>query len=115
MNEIQVNGIKGYGYHGCMDEEALIGQLYVVDVKLWADFLEAAEEDDLTKTVDYVEVNRIVQQQLKHRSKLIETVTLRIAKELKSIELVQKVEVTVCKPSPPINGDVESVCTTVTL
>ncbi|NNC83350.1 MAG: dihydroneopterin aldolase [Flavobacteriales bacterium] len=115
MNSIHINGIKGYGYHGCMEEESLIGQLYVVDVILRTDFTEAARTDDLKKTVDYVEVNRVVQEQLRKRSKLIETVTLRIAEDLMKLEGVEGVEVKVCKPSPPINGDVEAVCTTVTL
>ena len=38
MNKISVEGIKGYGYHGCMDEEARIGQHYVVDVHMEIDF-----------------------------------------------------------------------------
>ena len=115
MNKISVEGIKGYGYHGCMDEEARIGQHYVVDVHMKTDFLEAAEEDDLSKTVDYVEVNKVVKEELAHRSKLIETVSLRLAPRTLSIDNVQAVEVKVCKPAPPINGDVDRVCTIVTL
>lgn len=115
MNRISVEGIKGYGYHGCMDEEARIGQPYVVDVHMETDFMAAAEEDNLSKTVDYVEVNRIVKEELAQRAKLIENVALRIAKRIKSLERVQSVEVRVCKPAPPINGDVDRVCTSVTL
>lgn len=115
MNRITVEGIKGYGFHGCMDEEAKIGQLYVVDVYIDTDFMEAAREDSLELTVDYVLVNRIVKEELARRSKLIETVALRIAERIKEDEKVKQVEVKVCKPSPPINGDVDRVCTSVTL
>ncbi len=115
MNRISVEGIKGYGYHGCMDEEARIGQQYVVDVHMDTDFMEAALEDDLSKTVDYVEVNKIVKEELAKRSKLIEHLALRIAQRIQEMERVQTVEVKVCKPAPPINGDVDRVCTTVTL
>ncbi|NND94810.1 MAG: dihydroneopterin aldolase [Flavobacteriales bacterium] len=115
MNQIIVKGIKGYGFHGCMDEEAKIGQLYIVDIMLDTDFKEAAENDKLSLTVDYVELNRIVQEELKIRSRLIESVTYKIAERIKSIDMVHAVEVRVCKPAPPINGDVESVCTIVTL
>ena len=115
MNKISVEGIKGYGYHGCMDEEARIGQQYVVDVLMDIDFMEAAEKDDLSKTVDYVEVNKIVKEELAQRAKLIENVSLRIARRIKALERVERVQVKVCKPAPPINGDVDRVCTTVTL
>jgi len=115
MNKISVEGIKGYAYHGCLDEEARIGQQYVIDVHMDTDFMEAAEEDMLSKTIDYVEVNKIVKEELAVRAKLIENVALRIARRIKKIEKVQQVEVRVCKPAPPINGDVDRVCTSVTL
>lgn len=115
MNRISVVGIKGYGYHGCMDEEARIGQHYVVDVFMETDFMEAAENDDLSQTIDYVDIHKVVKEELGQRAKLIENVALRIAKRIKSIERVYSVEVRVCKPAPPINGDVDRVCTTVTL
>lgn len=115
MNTITVEGIKVYGYHGCMEEEATIGQHYVVDVFIDTNFMEAAEEDDLSKTVDYVLVNRIVTEEVAQRAKLIENVALRIAKRIKASKGAETVKVRVCKPAPPIDGDVDRVCTTVTL
>jgi 7,8-dihydroneopterin aldolase/epimerase/oxygenase len=115
MHKISVEGIKAYGYHGCMEEEALIGQPYVIDVLMDVDFQEAAEEDDLHKTVDYVLINRIAVEEVSKRSKLIESVAWRIANRIKEDLRVLAVEVRVCKPAPPINGNVDRVCTTVTL
>ena len=34
MGIININGIKVYAYHGCMEEEAIIGGNYIVDVKI---------------------------------------------------------------------------------
>lgn len=115
MNRITVEGISAYGYHGCMKEEEKIGQKYQVDVILDMDFMLAARMDDLSETLDYVYVNKVVIEEMGVRSKLIETVTLRIAERLKNDIRVIRVEVKVCKPTPPINGDVERVCTIVTL
>jgi 7,8-dihydroneopterin aldolase/epimerase/oxygenase len=115
MHKISIEGIKAYGFHGCMEEEARIGQPYIVDVHLTVDFSDAAKEDDLKKTVDYVMVNKVVKEEIGRRSKLIETVAWRIAQRIQQEPLVQGIEVRVCKPAPPINGDVERVCTTVTL
>jgi dihydroneopterin aldolase len=110
MNRIDLVGIKCYAYHGCLAEETKIGQEYVVDVSLWLDFSEAAQNDDLSKTIDYVEVNHIVEQQMAIPNKLIERVGQRIITELKQrfIQL-NTCSVTIKKINPPINGNVDYV------
>lgn len=113
MGIIRVNQIKVYAYHGCLDEEGTIGCDYEVDVELHTDFQEAAENDDLTKTIDYVVVNRVVKEEMKIRAKLIEHVGLRIVRKLKStLDTAEKVIVTVRKINPPINGHVHHVSVT---
>ena len=111
---IEVNGIKIYAFHGCLPEEAEIGGHYRVDVMLNTDFGVAAELDDLSKTVDYVVVNKIVAEEMKIRSKLIEHVGQRIITRLKNeIHRIDFIRVKVIKISPPINGDVDSVGITI--
>lgn len=110
MHKIEVNSIKLYANHGCMEEEGLIGGEYIVDVHLWLDFSEAAENDKLIDTVDYVVVNQIVSAQMQERSKLIEHAGWRIHSALKrEFEQCEKIRVKVTKIAPPINGDVENV------
>lgn len=109
-HKIEVNGIQLYAFHGCLDEEARIGGNYQVDVKILTDFSEAALQDDLTKTVDYVAVNKIVGEEMAIRSKLIEHVGLRILNRLKAeIPHPASYNVRIIKISPPINGDVKNV------
>ncbi len=110
INIIKVNRIKVYAYHGCLPEEGIIGGNYEVNVVLHTNFIEAAKTDDLTKTIDYVLVNKIVEEEMAIRSKLIEQVGLRILNRFK-IELnnLDKSHIEIVKISPPINGDVESV------
>lgn len=109
-HKIEVNGIQLYAFHGCLEEEELIGGNYQVDVKIITDFTEAALVDDLTKTVDYVAVNEIVAEEMAIRSKLIEHVGLRILNRLKKeINHPASYTVRIVKISPPINGDVNNV------
>ena len=109
-HSIEVNGIKLYANHGCLSEEAAIGGHYEVDVLLVTDFTEAALRDDLSQTIDYVLVNKIVQEEMAIRSKLIEHVGQRIIGRIKQeAKAVHKVRVKVIKISPPINGDVNNV------
>ena len=114
MGIINVNGIKLYAYHGCLEEEAVIGGNYIVDVKIETDFTQAQVEDDLSKTVDYVIVFNIVKAQMAIRSKLIEhAAALIVGGLIKQIPAIQHVEVKLTKINPPMNGEVKEVSVTV--
>ncbi|MES2798502.1 MAG: dihydroneopterin aldolase [Bacteroidota bacterium] len=107
---IEINNIKIYAFHGCLVEEEKIGGNYAVDVMLNTDFSGAAQTDDLEKTIDYVVVNKIVQEEMSIRSKLIEHVGQRIVNRLKNEILgLFSLRVKIIKICPPINGDVENV------
>lgn len=107
---VAVNGIKLYAFHGCLPEEAAIGGHYIVDVEITTDFTTGMQEDRLEKTVDYVDVNRIVAREMATRSKLIEHVGYRILQGIKAeIKDVNSVKIKVTKLTPPINGDVDNV------
>ena len=107
---IEVNGIKLYAFHGCLPEETKIGGHYLVDVHMVTNFQKAAEEDTLEDTIDYVDVNRIIKEEMAIPSKLIEHVgqriLVRMEKELKNLDGVR---IKITKICPPINGDVENV------
>jgi 7,8-dihydroneopterin aldolase/epimerase/oxygenase len=110
MGIININGINIHAFHGCMKEEEVIGGHYVVDIKIETDFEEAATNDDLTKTVDYVKVNEIVRREMAIRSKLIETVGKRIIDSLMiEIPLIESATVIVTKSNPPVKGGIENV------
>lgn len=114
MHQITVQGINIYAYHGCLEEEGLIGTNYTVDVIMETDFTEAAQTDDLNKTIDYVIVYQIVKKQMAIRSKLIEQVGQRIVDEIKAtFATIKKLEVKVTKLNPPMNGDVNRVSITI--
>lgn len=114
MNIISIEGIKLYAYHGCLEEEALIGGRYIVDVFLEADLEKAENTDDLNETIDYVKVYEIVKVQMAIRSRLIEHVAKRISEEIrKEFNKLTRLEVKVTKLIPPMNGDVEKVSYTI--
>ncbi len=110
MDRIEVEGIRLYGYHGCLDEEGKIGTEYNAHVTVWGDLSKAAASDNLNDTLDYVIINRIVAREVATRSKLIETVAQRIIDALfGEMTNVRKAQVKLSKLYPPINGDVERV------
>jgi dihydroneopterin aldolase len=115
VGTIHVKGIKLYAFHGCLEEEAVIGGNYIVDVKIETDFSRAQVTDELSKTVDYVDVYAIVKEQMSVRCRLIEHAAALIAGGLiKQLPAIERTEVTVTKINPPMNGDVAEVSVTVT-
>ena len=110
INKINIEGIKLYAYHGCLDEEAKIGANYIVDVYITTDFSKAAVSDDLHETIDYCVIYEISKKQMAVRSKLIEQVCKRIFDEVMSeFQSIKSLRVKVTKLSPPMNGNVEQV------
>lgn len=110
MGKIEVNGLRFYSHHGCMEQETKIGGNYMVDVVITADLMPSTKSDELSDTVDYCAVHKIVAREMAIPSKLIESVGKRIVDGLKSeLSLAIEVEVKVTKFSPPIDGDCASV------
>ena len=65
MGKIQVNNIKLYANHGCLEEEAKIGSWYRVDIEVEVDLTKSSISDALEDTVDYVHLNKIVKEEKK--------------------------------------------------
>lgn len=110
MGKIHLKNIRTFSYHGCLVEESKIGSDYRVDLLIKTDLSKPAQTDQLSHTVDYVLLNRIVKEQMAIRSKLLEHVTQRIIDKIfAESPTVTKVRVKVSKLNPPIGGDVQSV------
>lgn len=112
-NKVSLNGLQLFGYHGCLDEEAHTGANFIIDVHLFFNLLPSAQTDDLSKTVDYETAIYVVRDAFAQRAKLIETAAYNIILALKKqFSFVNRVEVTVYKPTAPISADFSSVSIT---
>ncbi len=110
MGIIKLTNIRAHAHHGCLAEESIIGSEYRVDISLRTDLKKASGSDNLSDTVDYVHVNRIVKEEMNIPSKLLEHVAKRIIDRVfLELEKVVKTRVSVSKINPPIGGDVEMV------
>ena len=110
MGKIQVNNIKLYANHGCLNEEAMIGSWYRVDIEVDVDLTKSSVSDDLEDTVDYVHLNHIVKEEMSVRSKLLEEVAKRILDRFfLELKMIKSATVSVAKLNPPIGGNVQEV------
>ena len=78
MGIIKVENIRIFAYHGCLKEEAKIGSDYRVDLEVEANLQTSSKTDQLSDTVDYVFLNRIIKEEMAIASHLLETVAKRI-------------------------------------
>ncbi|MFV8225351.1 dihydroneopterin aldolase [Christiangramia aquimixticola] len=110
MGQIKLKNIRVFAYHGCLEEEGKIGSEYRVDLKIHGDLSHSAKTDNLSDTIDYVHLNKIVKEEMAVRSKLLETVAERILNRIfNELIMVQKAKVDVSKINPPIGGNVAMV------
>ncbi len=107
---VELKDIKLYAYHGCMEEERIIGSEYLVQLKVETDFSKAAKTDNLEDAVDYVALYKIVEEEMRIPADLLENVAYRIYNRIvESCTTVSKVYLTVSKLNPPIDGNAKSV------
>ena len=110
MGKIKVENIRVFAHHGCLKEETAIGSDYRVDLEITANLQHSAKTDQLKDTVDYVFLNRIIFEEMKVPSALLEHVARRILNRIfTEDQMIKKATVSVSKIDPPIGGDVQQV------
>src|SRR4051794_3690089 len=105
-DEILLEGMRFYAYHGVNPEERALGQRFTVDVVLAVDLRRAGQSDELAHTGSYSAVYKVVRGIVEGEPRqLIEAVAEEIAAMiLTDFPLVARVTVTVRKPEVPMKG-----------
>ena len=105
-DRIFLRGIELHAYHGLHEEEARLGQRFVVDVDWWLDTGLAAAHDNYGETVGYEKIFEVVHEiSSGHRFHILEAFAQAIAEAvLARFARVEKVQVEVHKPAAPIAG-----------
>ena len=107
LGKIELKGMKFHAFHGCLKEEQLNGNDFLVDIEFQYDFEQAAREDDLSKAVDYGIIYKIVAAQMEIRSDLLENLVWRIRRAVsEAFPQISGLRVKVFKPNPPVDGSV---------
>ncbi len=113
MSTISIEGMEFHAYHGCFAEEQLTGTRFTVDLFLETDTQKAEISDQLTDTVNYLEVYQVVKQEMMINSKLIEHVGRRILNQvLANYPTVQHAKIKMRKMNPPLGGKMDFVSIT---
>ncbi len=104
-DQIKLQRIQCYGYHGVFPEENRLGQRFFVDVTIFLDIRPASLNDDIQQTINYAEIYQLVSEAVERKCfKLIETLAEYLATEILKRFKINAVEIELTKPDPPIPG-----------
>ena len=102
---IRIVNMTFYGHHGVEESERELGGRFAVDVELYLDLEPAGSTDDLTKTVDYKAVYKLVREMESARNyELVEALAHDVAESIIAQFAVDEVVVRVRKQSVPLGG-----------
>lgn len=105
IGKIELEGMEFKAYHGCLEQEKVRGNQFVVDFEGELDLSAAAESDNLNDTLNYADIYEIVAYEMSIPSELLENVAGRIMKSIeKSYPQLVRFSVRVSKKRPPVEG-----------
>ncbi len=116
MDRIAIRDLRIYAYHGVRDFEKERGQLFILNVDIFADLSKACQTDNLEATINYSQaVQSIKRVMTENRYDLIEAAAQAVADcILSEFSLAESVRVYLKKPNAPIAADFGYVAVDIT-
>ena len=115
-DEIRIDNLEVYAYHGVAQEEKINGQTFYVNAVLYTDIRPAGLEDDLSLSTNYGEICHFINNWMKDNMyDLIETVAESLAEQiLLNFGSIQELDLEIRKPEAPVRLPFESVSVRIT-
>lgn len=107
-DQIMLEGMAFYGFHGVDPAEKALGQRFIVDLAVTTDLRRAGRTDDVADTISYATLFKLTKAVVEGSSlDLIEAVAEGIAEAVgRAFPQVDAVRVRVRKPGAPVKGSV---------
>ena len=114
MSFIEIEGMEFYAYHGHYKEERVVGNRFLLYLKLETNTSNAEKSDNIDDALNYQIVYEIIKQQMNVKSFLLENIASRILDAIyKDFENdIISSELKVSKLNPPMGGQIERVSLT---
>jgi dihydroneopterin aldolase len=108
MGQIALEGMEFFAFHGYYDEEQKIGNKYGVDLYIRTDLYAAGNSDNLSHTINYEVLYRLVAEEMLAPARLLEHLGHRVIDRIMiRFPHIRSVKVSVSKFNPPLGG----ICT----
>jgi len=115
MGIIEIEGMEFYAFHGHFKEERIVGNKFLVDLRMEVETDKAAESDDIEDAVNYQIAYNVVKDEMQKNSYLLENIAQRILDTLFiKLDGIHEATVKVRKINPPMGGVIKNVSLTLT-
>jgi len=113
MGLIEIEGMKFYAFHGHFESEQIVGNEFLLDLKIETNCNRAAVSDNLNDALNYQSAYEIIKKEMEKPSRLLENVAQRILDALYlNFNSIEKVKIKISKLNPPMGGEIEKVSIT---
>ena len=114
MGLIEIEGMEFYAYHGHYKEERVVGNRFLLYLKMETNTEIAENSDDIDDALNYQIVYELIKEQMQKKSYLLENIASRILDAIYEQFETQIIssELKVSKLNPPMGGQIESVSIT---
>lgn len=110
MAVIEIEGMEFYAYHGHYKEEQIVGNRFLLDLRMDTEVEKAAESDDIEDALNYQSAYKIIKNEMRKNSNLLEHIAGRIINALlEGLPKIKSVRIKVSKMNPPMGGKIEKV------
>lgn len=110
MGTIRIEQMEFYSFHGCFEEERIVGNRFIVDLEMETDCTRACETDDIADALNYQTAYDLVKEEMKTKSYLLEHIACRILDSLfATFPQLEVARVKVSKMNPPMGGKIKDV------
>jgi dihydroneopterin aldolase len=113
MGIIEIEGMEFYAYHGHYEEERIVGNRFLLDLRIEADCEISAHSDHIKDAVNYQIAYKIIKEQMLQKSHLLENIAKRILDALyANMKGIKMATIKVRKMNPPMGGQIKCVSVT---
>lgn len=110
MGRIRIEQMEFYSYHGCFEEERIVGNRFVVDLEMYTDMTRPCASDRIQDALNYQTAYDLVKQEMKTNSYLLEHIASRILDALFArFPQLESASIKVSKMNPPMGGKIGAV------
>lgn len=115
MGFVEIEGMEFYAYHGHYEEEQIVGNRFLIDLKIETNCRKAAESDQIEDAVNYQTAYKIIKSEMQKKSNLLENIAGRIVDALyENLDNMKSVSIKLSKMNPPMGGKIKKVSITMT-
>ncbi len=110
MGIISLEGMEFFSYHGCFNEEQIIGNKFIIDLSVTFNSKEAEHSDLLSETIDYQIIYDLIKTEMKNNSYLLENIAYRISNKIRNkFYNILHIQIKISKLNPPLGGKIDKV------